>query len=563
MRMKRFAIAVIVALSAVASLAQNAAETIEVRVVNVDVVVRDRAGKPVTGLTKDDFEIYESGKKQEITNLYEVRAPGSPAPRVQPASGASAQPSPALPPQEAPLPVRARSIILFVDNYSLDQFQRNKVLQSLGKFVDEKLSPQDQVMLVLCTQRVKVVTPFTKDRNVIHEGIKSIAEMARSGSNRQHSVDELKQRINQYIDAAKEGKRPFSDFYMMSQGLVESYVEEVIFSSRNTLAALGQITAAISGVEGKKAMIIAGAHMPERPGVEMYQWLYNAFTPYMGSQGVPFTSEIIMGKTGSGQHYSIEEAAKQASINGVTLYLIDAADTRDMSSAETSMSTDTMEQFTNFTNTAMAYQTLARISGGIALTNTQNFDVAFDTLAADLNSYYSLGFKPSNSTSAAERRIVVKAKNSQYVIRTRETYATRSTEDEMSNRVIANIYNADQHNTWPVDLRAGTPVKEGNQYRVPFELSFTPTITLLPQESDLVGSFTVYIVVGSDGRTSKVIKSPHPVKVPADAEDDFRTKPMTYKAVIMMTPGENTLSVGILDQNSNNSGFAHVKVVVP
>jgi VWFA-related protein len=557
--MKRFAIAVIVALSAVTSPAQNVTETIEVRVVNIDVVVRDRAGKPVTGLTKDDFEIYESGKKQEITNLYEVRAPESSTSRAQ-----SAQSLPAPPAQEAPLPVRARSIVMFVDNYSLDTFQRNKILQSLGKFVDEKLSPQDQVMLVLCTQQVKVVTPFTKDRKAIHQGIKSIAEMARTGANRQHSVDELKQRVNQYIDAAKEGLLPFIDYYIMSQGVVESYVEEVIFSSRNTLAALGQTAAAISGVDGKKVLIFAGAHMPERPGVEMYQWLYNAFTPYMGTQGVPFTSEIILGKTGSMQHYSIEEAAKQASINGVALYPIDAADSRDMSNAETPMGTDTLEQFTNFTNTAMAYQTLARISGGMALTNTQNFDVAFDTLATDLNSYYSLGFKPSNSTNAAGRRIVVKAKNSQYTVRTRETYATQSTEDEMSTRVIANLYNSDPHNTWPVDLRASAPQKEGNQYRVPFELSFTPTITLLPNESELVGNFTVYIVVGSgDGRTSKVIKSPHPVKVPVDAEDDFRTKPMTYKAVILMTPGENTLSVGILDQNSNNSGFAHVKVVVP
>jgi hypothetical protein len=133
----------------------------------------------------------------------------------------------------------------------------------------------------------------------------------------------------------------------------------------------------------------------------------------------------------------------------------------------------------------------------------------------------------------------------------------------MGARVIANIYNADPHSTWKVDLRASAPEKEGSQYRVPFELSFTPTITLLPQESDLVGNFTVYIVVGSEGRTSKVIKSLHPVKVPSDAEDDFRARPMTYKAVIMMTPGENTLSVGIIDQNSNSSGFAHVKVVVP
>ena len=43
------------ALNAAASLAQQTVgESIEVRVMNVDVVVRDRAVKPVTGLTKDD-----------------------------------------------------------------------------------------------------------------------------------------------------------------------------------------------------------------------------------------------------------------------------------------------------------------------------------------------------------------------------------------------------------------------------------------------------------------------------------------------------------------------------
>ena len=48
-------------------------ESIEVRVTSVDVVVTDRDGKPVTGLTKDDFEILEDKRPQKITNFYEVR----------------------------------------------------------------------------------------------------------------------------------------------------------------------------------------------------------------------------------------------------------------------------------------------------------------------------------------------------------------------------------------------------------------------------------------------------------------------------------------------------------
>lgn len=98
---------------------------------------------------------------------------------------------------------------------------------------------------------------------------------------------------------------------------------------------------------------------------------------------------------------------------------------------------------------------------------------------------------------------------------------------------------------------------------MPFELSIAPTTTLLPKDADLVGNFAVYVVVGNETGTSKVSRNVHAVKVPTNAEDDFREKPMTYKAAIMTTPGENTLSVCIVDQANNNAGFARAKVVVP
>src|SRR4051794_32293199 len=123
--MKRIVIAAVAVLTAAASLAQEAAESIEVRVVNVDVVVRDRAGKPVTGLTKADFEIYENGQKREITNLYEIRAQAAAA--TPSAKAAPSEPTPA----ESPVEIRPRNIVMFVDDYSLDPFRRDKVLQSL------------------------------------------------------------------------------------------------------------------------------------------------------------------------------------------------------------------------------------------------------------------------------------------------------------------------------------------------------------------------------------------------------------------------------------------------
>src|ERR1041385_713305 len=45
--------------------------SIEVSIVNVDVFVTDKQGQRVRGLTKDDFEIYENGKLQPISNFAE------------------------------------------------------------------------------------------------------------------------------------------------------------------------------------------------------------------------------------------------------------------------------------------------------------------------------------------------------------------------------------------------------------------------------------------------------------------------------------------------------------
>ena len=554
--MKRLVIAAVIAFTAAASLAQEIAESIEVRVVNVDIVVRDRAGKPVTGLTKADFEIYENGRKREITNLSEVRAP------VPAASAATVTPAPAAP-AETPVEIRPRNIVVFVDNYSLEPFRRDKVLQSLDKFV-EQLGPQDRVMLVLGTQKTTVITPFTSDRNAIRAGVETIKKSG-NAFNRTASLDHLKQTVNEYISIAKEpGTRlSWRDAYRQATSDVESHLEEAIFSARNTLAALGQITAALAGMEGKNVIIFAGAHLPEKPGIELYQWLYNAFSTYM--PGLTLGNESISGKTGSMQHYSIEAAAKEASANGVALYMIDAADSRDSGSAETTAASDRVEAFLTFTNTAMAYQTLARISGGLAITNTSNFDSAFQTLANDLNSYYSLGFKPGDSSAQGLRKIVVKMKNPEYHFRARETYIpnAKPAQDEMSTRVIANLYTTDARNAWEISVKPGAPQKEGSEYRVPFEVTMAPTITLAPDGDNLVGNFAVFVVVGNGENTSKVVRNAHAVKVPVDAEDDFREKKITYKATITMNPGDNILSVAVVDQASKMAGFARAKVALP
>src|SRR3954447_17585885 len=89
-------------------------ETIEVRVTNIDVVVTDKSGKRVTGLTRDDFEVFENGKPQAVTNFYEVDELPVTSSRLPSVTG-DRQPA-----SEA----RQRRLVIFIDNYSIHPFQR-------------------------------------------------------------------------------------------------------------------------------------------------------------------------------------------------------------------------------------------------------------------------------------------------------------------------------------------------------------------------------------------------------------------------------------------------------
>ena len=71
------------------------------RVIGVDVVVTDKKGNAVTGLTKDDFQIFENGIEKPISNFSEIEGkavaqsvvvplPGAPPPPPALAAAASA-----------------------------------------------------------------------------------------------------------------------------------------------------------------------------------------------------------------------------------------------------------------------------------------------------------------------------------------------------------------------------------------------------------------------------------------------------------------------------------------
>src|SRR5438034_2635484 len=144
---------------------------VELKTVLVELraVITDRQGHLVQGLKKEDFELREKGRLQDISSFAEeLVGPLSISQRVN-----LANVTPGEPPSPAAAP--ARSLMLFVDTVNMAGQNLLRVKQGLKKFVDEQITDQDAVMIVTSGGMEGIPARFTRERNLMRHYIDRIA----------------------------------------------------------------------------------------------------------------------------------------------------------------------------------------------------------------------------------------------------------------------------------------------------------------------------------------------------------------------------------------------------
>src|SRR6185503_5870339 len=129
--------------------APNAVIKIDVNLVQVDAVVTDARGRPVTDLKVEDFELLQDGQPQKITGFdfinLSTRRPTAtpPAISVRPRAGNTDVPPP--PPMVTSLSADQiqRTIAIVVDDLALSFDSSVRVRDALKKWVDTEMVPGD------------------------------------------------------------------------------------------------------------------------------------------------------------------------------------------------------------------------------------------------------------------------------------------------------------------------------------------------------------------------------------------------------------------------------------
>jgi VWFA-related protein len=526
-------------------------ESIDVRVINVDVVVTDKKGNPVTGLKKEDFEILENGVQKTISNFYEVdNSKGVPVAPV----AVDANPTPAL-----PKPVRIdeipenqkRRIIFYIDNLSMAPFNRNRVFKQMKDFVSTIMRPGDEAMLATFNRSMKVRVPFTRDPIQIQQTLDIIAgESAMGLSNK----SERKQAEDQIKDAQS---------YSEALATARTYSESVEHDLRQSQDSLNGLMTTLAGVEGKKVLVLTSEGFPMQPGRELFTFLDETAR----DKGWQAGGTLLEGMSFD-SHEIIRDIAKTANANGITMYTIHAAGLGgdNENSAENARPTSFNVSQTAIMNTTDSMMLMAEMTGGVASVQTNNYAAAFDRIKKDLDSYYSLGYRGGTERVDRSRTLQVRAKNRAYQVRARQTFVEKSTYSEMNDRVIANLLYRTKANDLNILLKTNPPIPTDDEdlVRVPVEVQIPmEAMTFLPQgEAEYVGGFDVYVVVANkEGDMSDVSRKTHQIHVPTAEMAKVKGKYYTYTLDLLMEKGLNKVSVGVVDDVSNVSGFAAQQVL--
>ena len=519
-------------------------ESLSVQVVNVDVFVTDKKSEPVTGLSRDDFEIYEDGRPMEITNFYAVDGvpvTGGGATRLADLPTGSAPPPETIALAEPVPPEQQLSIIVYIDNLFISPFSRNNLIREVTRFLNLNMRADDRAMLVTFDRTLNIRQPFTHDVRLIDRAMDETMRIRSFGEQAKQERRELLKRIHE--SRTMNEAMSHADFYAKS---MHHDVE-------TSLNGLTELVDSLGGLPGRKALVFVSEGIPMTAGEDVFSLVDLRFGERSSSQLTAHRYRV---------RRNFRQIVAKANANRVTFYTIDASGTY----TNTSLSAEYGNTNSSFIEVDFLFDSnrqepllmLADGTGGQATIGTNNFTGALDRIALDLTTYYSLGYQPTHVDDGRYHTIEVKLKRPGLRVRHRAGYRAKTLETRLNDGTIAALLYQASSNPLGVRVEVGRPqAGRDGLYLVPVEVRIPLSeIVLLPQGTEHHGRLRVSVsVMDDDGDTSPPAQTPFPITVPESEVVSTEGRYYTYSAQLLMRPGSHQVAVGVTDELAGESSF--------
>jgi VWFA-related protein len=501
-------------------------EEVEVRVMDIDVVVTGRDGRPVADLKREDFTIRIDGKPVGIDYFARVDEGTIHAPDL-----ATASPDQVLAAyrqgEEAYVP---RHFLMYVDVGHLAPNGRKRGLEALRDLAT-RMGPNDRGRVILFDRRAKELTEWTSSKETLFAALTKI-EKAGVGMSRLLTE---RQTLREIDASPRRSAREF---------LVRNYAEQEKAEIRQMLQDVGAELATLAPLAGKKAFLFVSGGFDFQPGYAMANYALGQAS--------------LLSLDARNVSQELDAIARRANASEVTFYTVDA---RGLEAEGLSASNDDPlisrpgVSFVARQDSQQGLVYLARETGGLALLNSNDLQGGLARVYQDTSVYYSIGVTLSKLPASAYEDVRVDVNRPGVTVRARRGYAPRSEDDRARDRVQATLRTNLSYAGIPMTLRTEPPARKGGRYSLPISVTFPASgLTFSPDGTGRRAIAEVYIAAMDDsGRMSDISKEEATFTLPEGKDD---TMPLVYSATLTTRKGNHRIVVNIRDKVTGKMGTA-------
>jgi len=504
---------------------------VNTNLVLVNVVVRDKQGNLVRGMTKDDFQLLEDGKPQTIADFgfEDVDAIALGEQNGPTISGVAGAPPPPPPDPQTPEEMRNRRIlVLFFDFTAMDPEQIDRSVTAAKRFVEKQMSPADLVAVVSLSSSLRVDLDLTANRARIQQMLDSYS----SGQGQGFEAGDT---------GSAEGTAETGGSFTADD------TDYNVFNTDRKLMALESLMQTLGGIQQKKSIVYFSNGI-SRSGIENQAALRSATAVAAKTNCSIYPVDIrgLAAMPAGGE-------AQSASLHGVSAYTGAAY----------------INQFESNASSQETLTTLAADTGGKAFLDSNDFGLVFQRVQKDTSAYYVLGFYSTNpAQDGAYRRLTVRVKKPDVKLEFRQGY--------YAPRDFLHFRQEDRERQMADELASDLPETDVAMYigaayfRLDATRYFIPLSLVIPgsqipftkdQEKDKASVDVIGIVRDAKGVPFGNVRDT--VKLSLDASQQVRRKNVQYNTGFILPSGTYHMKFVVRENQSGRLGSFETDVSVP
>jgi VWFA-related protein len=561
---------------------------VNARLVQFDVVVTDKDGRPVKDLKASDFQVQQDGKPQSVV-AFEPHAPtvDAAANVASPANSASAsaQPANTFTNSPAQAPQSSWTVVLFdlLNTAAADQsYARNQLLQLL-----RSLPKGQPVALFVLTRQLEMLQGFTQDP----EELLRRAELLQPSKSQDLTTLAERERETSRIVSTAQQAAPTSglaqnasfnsDSVAFSQAsrILQNYNDHEAFRSTDralfTLAAMKGMARAVSGYPGRKNLIWMSGSFPvdiePNPAtmdpfrnVRSFEEDLRETASLLATSRVAVYPVDVRGLQSKGIDISMASSETQ--------FMNDVApnNTNGVIAPSTSSLGNTLSaQTTALVNDRVTMKNIAQQTGGEAFVNTNDLKRVINRSLEDGSTYYTLAYTPPKEDEGGYHKVVVQVPNKNWKLAYRRGYYSIPPATASGAVGTAALRTALQPGMPPATsmlLTASLELPDATRKEVKINFVINSNgveFADVPENKKRAQVDCMVIAFDSSGKEVAHASDTLDATVPMNAYIAIQKYGLPAHQTLLLPPGKYNLRIGVMDRTTQQIGTVDAPLEVP